>query len=566
MILPSQEKNWLKFFDEEATKAEVPRRTIYEHLVLQNTGYENYPALRYFNNVITYGSLIQNIQRCASAFEKLGVQKNEYVAVLSASIPEMVYCMYGLSKIGATMLAIDPRRSRTEIRDFIQKGKCRIIVVLDLAYEHISAATEGLAIDHRIIVSASDSLNTVQRIWQRSKQGRPSIPEQDGIRWWKDFISFGADRRSRTETYADDHVAAVTLTGGTTGTPKGVKISDTGFNAVALSFQYCGVPYDRSQKFMDIIPMFSSYGAVSSLHMPLSLGLELILIPKFDSEQGGKLICRYRPEHTLMVPAHYEKMIGSREMRRGTDLSFFLTAGTGGDTMNLGAEEKVNQFLKDHGGKYPISQGYGLSENSSAVSCCCNGNFKSGSVGYPLLTVTVGIFRPGTAEELDYDQEGEICVSGPTCMLGYLENEEETEKVLLQHPDGQIWVHTGDIGVMDREGFLFIRGRIKRTIARADGHKIYPAHMESVIGVHPDIVECAVVGVSDRNHGQGMNAMAVLSLKEGCDEQKVIQEVRELCLQLEERARPEEIRTMEELPHTAMGKIDYEKITVMVSR
>ena len=170
MILPSQEKNWLKFFDEEATKAEVPRRTIYEHLVLQNTGYENYPALRYFNNVITYGSLIQNIQRCASAFEKLGVQKNEYVAVLSASIPEMVYCMYGLSKIGATMLAIDPRRSRTEIRDFIQKGKCRIIVVLDLAYEHISAATEGLAIDHRIIVSASDSLNTVQRIWQRSKQ------------------------------------------------------------------------------------------------------------------------------------------------------------------------------------------------------------------------------------------------------------------------------------------------------------------------------------------------------------------------------------------------------------
>lgn len=165
--------------------------------------------------------------------------------------------------------------------------------------------------------------------------------------------------------------------------------------------------------------------------------------------------------------------------------------------MNAGLESKLNGFLRERGCKYPLSQGYGMSEVSSAASCCCNGNFKSLSVGYPLLTTNVAIFKLGTTEELDYGEEGEICISGPYAMLGYLNNPEETEKVMVTHPDGTVWVHSGDLGCMDEDGFIFIKGRIKRMITCFDGHKIFPVQIESVIGMVNDVQSCAVVGVAD---------------------------------------------------------------------
>ena len=559
MGLPSSEKVWLKHFSKDAISITVPKRTIYEHLITQNAGHENDTAILYYDNKITYGRLICDIHKCASAFERLGVQKEDKVAVLSASIPEMICCLYGLSKIGATLLALDPRRSITEIRNFLLKGNCSTVVILDLAWNHVAEAMDGLDIRHRIIVSATDSLSFSQRAWQVMSTDKTVIPEEDGIIRWKDFLKYSNENESKTVSYQENHVAAVTLTGGTTGTPKGVMLSDDGFNAIAIDFQNCGVPYVRGQRFMDIIPMFSSYGIVSSLHMPLSLGLELLLIPRFDPNQSGKLIKKYRPSHTLMVPAHYEKLMNSKELKN-FDLSFLVTAGSGGDTMNIGIETKLNQFLKDRGCKYPLSQGYGLSECTSAVSCCCNGNYRQGSVGYPLLTTTVGIFKPGTIEELEYDQEGEICVFGPNCMLGYLENEEETSLVMIRHADGSIWIHTGDIGVMDQDGFLYVRGRLKRTIARADGHKIFPSHIESIISMHPDVLECAVVGVQDKDNCQGKNAWAMVSLKSESQNSSIIEDLFSLCEQLEERARPEKILVFSEIPHTDLGKVDYNKI------
>lgn len=557
----SVKKPWLKHFSEEAINAELVRETIYENILKNNKNHLRNTAINYFDKKISYGTLLETADKCAASFAELGIKKGDIVACCSATIPEMAMALYGLNKIGAAMLGLDPRRSIGEIKDFIVNAKVDVLLLLDLAYDHVAPILNELELKKVVIISVDNYMPFAVRALKQLKMPAPKIPYTDKVISWKSFLKLGNGRQTETAPYEENAVAAITLTGGTTGAPKGVMLSNDGFNAVAMDFRYCGVTYNRHQRFLDIIPAFSSYGIVASLHMPFSLGLEIVMIPKFDPDKVGHYVKKYRPSHTLLVPSHYEKLMNSKEMAGGFDLSFFETAGSGGDTMNAGLEAKLNGFLKSRGCKFPLSQGYGMSEVSSAVSCCCNGNFRSLSVGYPLLTANVSIFKPGTCEELDYGEEGEICISGPSVMLGYLNNAEETEKVMIKHPDGTVWVHSGDLGHMDEDGFIYIKGRIKRMITRFDGHKIFPVHIESVIGAHTDVQSCAVVGVQDIHHAQGMQAVAVIQLREGADTDTVNTQLKELMeLSIEDRGRPEYICFVDDMPHAGMGKIDYNKL------
>ena len=554
-------KPWLKYFSDEAVNAELPRETIYEHILKNNDAHRSNTAINYFGGKISYGELLDTADNCAASFAELGVKSGDMVACCSATIPELAFALYGLNKLGAAMVALDPRRSASEIKQFIISSGANILLLLDLAYEHLTDMLAELNLDRIIIISADNYMPFAVRVLKQLKMPAPEIPLVGRTISWKEFLKLGKGKTVEAAKYGKNDLAAVTLTGGTTGMPKGVMLSNDGFNAVAMDFRYCGVEYTRHQRFLDIIPAFSSYGIVASLHMPLSLGLEIVMIPKFDADKVGHLVKKYKPSHTLLVPAHYEKLMNSKEMKNGFDLSFFQTAGSGGDTMNAGLEAKLNGFLRDHGCKYPLSQGYGMSEVSSAVSCCCNGNFKSLSVGYPLLTATVAIFKPGTTEELDFGEEGEICITGPSVMLGYLNNPEETEKVMVKHPDGTVWVHSGDLGCMDSDGFIFIKGRIKRMITRFDGHKIFPVQIESILGMHEAVQSCAVVGVNDSEHAQGMQALAVVKLRQGSDETAVREELKKkMEAELEDRGRPKFLHFVEEMPLAGMGKIDYNKL------
>ena len=560
---PSADKPWLKYFSEAALKDEFEHKTIYRNLLDCNVGNASVAALNYFGNRIRYGTLLANIEKAASAFKAIGIGEGDIVPCCAITTPEMVYALYALNKLGAAPLMIDPRTAAEGVSKFINESGSNTFVVLDLAYAHLEKMLAGKKLDNIVVISADTSMPLHIRLLKQLKMPAPRIAQTGNIIHWDRFIAQGSGIATEEAAYDAERPAAITLTGGTTGAPKGVMLSDDGFNAIAFDFKHCGVTYTAGQRFMNIIPMFASYGIVSSLHMPLSLGLELIVIPKFDAEKIGYYIKKYRPEHTLLVPAHYEKLMHSKEMANGFDLSFFRTAGSGGDTMNAGLEAKLNGFLAEHGCKYPLSQGYGMSEVSSAATCCCNGNFKSLSVGYPLLTTEVSVFKPGTTEECDYNEEGEICITGPSIMLGYMNNPAETEKVMVKHSDGKVWVHSGDVGCIDEDGFVFIKGRIKRMITRFDGHKVYPTHIESVMGGYADVQSCAVVGVKDHGHAQGMLPLAVVELRKGCmhDSDFVLKELEELCVkELEERGRPFKITFISEMPHTGMGKIDYFKL------
>ena len=563
LLTPSIEKPWLKFFSEEAREASMPKNTIYRHLRECSEGGHDNTALNYFGKKISYGKLLDEADRAAGAFTAAGIKKGDIVAAATVTIPEMVYALYGLNKIGAAPLMLDPRTNATEVLRFVKETGAKVFIVIDLYYEVLKDVIFESGVEKIVVISADTSLPASIRFLKQFKMPTPRIETSDKVLTWMQFTAFGEGVETETAAYGDNDLAAVTLTGGTTGAPKGVMLSNDGFNAIAFGFKHCGVSYKRGQRFMNIIPMFASYGIVSSLHMPLTLGLEVVVIPKFDADKVGRYVKKYRPEHTLLVPAHYEKLMNSREMANGFDLSFFRTAGSGGDTMNAGLEAKLNSFLESRGCRYPLSQGYGMSEVSSAASCCCNGNFKSLSVGYPLLTTTIGIFAPGTTDELDYGEEGEICISGPSIMLGYLNNKAETDNVIRRHPDGTLWVHSGDIGHMDPDGFVYIKGRIKRMITLFNGHKIFPTHIESVLGHHPMVASCAVVGVNDTTHAQGQLTLAVIEAKEHALEKltAIKNELYEMCRQeLEGPAKPYDIIFVASMPHTGMGKIDYLKL------
>lgn len=561
MKKPSQEKPWMQFFSDEARRAKLPKESIYQHIRRVNENHHDSIAISYFGRRISYGALLDSIDQCAAAFAAMGVKKGDIVTFCSITVPELVIGLYGLNKIGAAAMVLDPRNTASSVADFMANAGSHLLMMLDAApdlQDVLASEQIRKQADHIVVYSVRGSMPAGMKLLAGLKM-HVDVDYGDQILPWKRFMALGTDKEVKTVDYSKFQLAGIALTGGTTGAPKGVMFSNDGFNAVAMDFQYCGVEYDRTHKFMNIIPAFASYGMVASLHMPLSLGLEMVIIPKFDSDQVGKYIKKYRPQHTLMVPAHYEKLMNSKEMRNGYPLDFFITAGSGGDTMNAGLEGKLNSFLAERGAKFPLSQGYGMSEVSSAACCSCNGNFRSLSVGYPLLMNTMGIFKPGTTEELGYNEEGEICITGPAVMLGYLNNPKESEKVMVKHPDGQVWVHSGDLGSMDEDGFIYIKGRIKRMIIMFNGHKVFPTFIEDVLGKHEDVMSCAVVGVTDREHAQGKSVHAVIQLKDKSrNEESVKAELYDLMgAEIESSVIPKTMEFVDEMPHTGMGKIDY---------
>ena len=561
--LPSAEKPWMQFFTEEARKAALPEESIYQHMLKVNQDHRDDIAIRYFMNRITYGKLLDDIDQAAAAFQALGVKKGDIVTFCTITIPEFVVSLYALNKLGAAPLVLDPRDSCIHIQEFMKSANSRIVVTMTVTAP-VKEMIRELDADYIITYNAANSMSPGFVKWIAKRKMALDIQYNDRVLEWNTFMEFGYGHEDEVEIvdYSEFQLAGIALTGGTTGAPKGVMFSNDGFNAVALDFQYCGVEYTRSHRFLNIIPAFASYGIVANLHMPLSLGLEMVLIPRFVPEQVGKYFRKYRPQHTLMVPSHYEMLMNSEEMKDGFRLDFFVTAGSGGDTMNAGLEEKLNSFLKSRGAKFPLSQGYGMSEVSSAACCSCNGNFRSLSVGYPLLMNTMGVFKPDTTEELGYNEEGEICITGPAVMLGYLNNPEESEKIMVRHPDGRVWIHSGDLGSMDEDGFIFIKGRIKRMIIMFDGHKVFPTFIEGVIGKHPDVLSCAVVGVKDRSHAQGQSVLAVIQRKDpDRPEAETRSELQTLMEdEIEKRGIPSNVVFLDEMPHAGMGKIDYLKL------
>lgn len=553
---PSLEKPWMKYYERVNITEPVPNCTLYDYFRQSVANTPNGIGLNYYGKKFAHAQMIKEIERCASAFAALGVKQGDMVSFVSVAVPETIFAIYALNKLGVTANLVDPRMDLENIRRMITESGSRFTVCLDVPFPKVEKLLDKIAQDKIIVQPTARSLPLFKKV-AMNIASHQKIPYGEKIIRWNEFLAGGAGVETVAAPYVGDATVAIAYTGGTTGFPKGVMFTNDSVNAVAYNFRYAGLDTKPGQSFLDIIPVFTSYGFVCGMHMPLCMNLELLPIPKFDPTKFGRLVYKMRPNHMISTPAFYQFMMESSDVQM-LNLSFLITLGSGGDTMNEGLSARLTDFMKAHHIQYPLAQGYGLSEMSAAVSFCVNNIYKDNSVGIPSLTTTVGIFDPETGEELGYNEIGEVCICGPSMMKGYYNRPEETANVMRLHDDGQVWVHTGDLGYLDEDGFLFIKGRTKRMITRFDGHKVFPVNIESLVNARGLVANCCVIGVKDREHGQGEYPFVLVELLPGTKVEKECAAIYAECQELlEERGRPVGVLPVKEIPLTGAGKNDY---------
>ena len=561
VLYASEARPWLKAYDPKFIDQTLPDCSAFDFVCQQNQKHLGAPALEYYGRKITYADLIVNVKKTAAGLRALGMKKGDIATVVSVMTPEVIYAFYAADLIGATLNLVDPRYSEEGIREYIEEVDSHILLCLNVVYERCRQAAKRTHVEHIVVLSPADSLPMPLRLGY--KLANPDRNQyKSNVTHWKQLIANGQGQSTAAEPYDPDHACVVVHTGGTTGSPKGVMLTDVDFNSIAQQFGAYEKLFRRGQKLMNIMPPFIAYGYACGVHLPLVLGLTVIIIPNLDPAKLGALIWKYKPEHMFGVPAHYQQMASSL-LLKNKDLSFIRNYAAGGDAITVGAEQSVNDFLAAHGVEYGLAKGYGMTEVSSAATAASGLANKVGSVGIPLVNTLVSVFEPGTDTELPIGERGELCISGPAIMKGYYGKPAETAALLRHHSDGRVWAHTGDVGYMDEDGFVFLDSRIKRLIIRHDGFKVFPSMIENVISRHPAVQQCSVVGCTDKDHVQGRLPFVYVVLDPAADHKKrqIVRELQQICKEeLPEYVQPVGYKFLDELPLTPIGKVDYRKL------
>ena len=565
-VYASQAKPWLKYYAQKYIDQTLPTLSAFDFVCHRNQNHLNDTALDYYGRKFTYADLIVNVKKTAAALRGVGVKKGDIVTVVSIMTPEIIALFYAADMIGATLNLVDPRYSVEGIREYIEEVDSHLLVCLNVVYERCRQAAKRTNVEKVIVLSPADSLPPVMAVGYKLTTPDKNKYASNVIRW-KQFIKGGEGQSTAAEPYDPDHACVVVHTGGTTGSPKGVMLTDDCFNGIALQFQAYPKLFHRGQKLMNVMPPFIAYGFACGIHLPLVLGFTVIIIPNLDPAKLGSLVLKHKPEHMFGVPTHYQQLASDPKLR-DKDLSFIINYAAGGDSLSRGAEQTVNDFLAAHGARYPIAKGYGMTEVSSAATVAAGLDNKPGSVGIPMVNTVVAAFEPGTDQELPIGQRGELCISGPCLMKGYYNKPEETAILLRRHPDGRVWAHTGDMGYLDEDGFVFLDSRIKRMIIRHDGFKVFPSMIENVVSRHPAVHQCSVVGCADKDHTQGRLPFVYIVLKADTTAKKkqVIRELERMCAEeLPEYVQPVAYKFISSMPMTPVGKVDYRQLEADIS-
>ena len=565
-VYASQAKPWLKYYDQKFIDQTLPALSAFEYVCQRSKNHLNDTALEYYGRKFTYADLIVNVKKTAAALRGAGVKKGNIITVVSIMTPEIIALFYAADMMGATLNLVDPRYSVEGIREYIEEVDSHLLVCLNVVYERCRQAAKRTNVEKVIVLSPADSLPPVMAVGYKLTTPDKNKYASNVIRW-KQFIKGGEGQSTAAEPYDPDHACVVVHTGGTTGSPKGVILTDDCFNGIALQFQAYPKLFHRGQKLMNVMPPFIAYGFACGIHLPLVLGFTVIIIPNLDPAKLGSLVLKHKPEHMFGVPTHYQQLASDPKLR-DKDLSFIINYAAGGDSLSRGAEQTVNDFLAAHGARYPIAKGYGMTEVSSAATVAAGLDNKPGSVGIPMVNTVVAAFEPGTDQELPIGQRGELCISGPCLMKGYYNKPEETAILLRRPPAGGVWAHTGDMGYLDEDGFVYLDSRIKRMIIRHDGFKVFPSMIENVVSRHPAVHQCSVVGCADKDHTQGRLPFVYIVLKADTTAKKkqVIRELERMCAEeLPEYVQPVAYKFISSMPMTPVGKVDYRQLEADIS-
>lgn len=536
-----------------------PETTMFGAVLDAANRFPKAPALEFMGSYTTYSQLIKKIEQAATAFYAAGIRKNDVVTICTPNIPQAIVAIYGLNRIGAIASVVHPLSSQKNITYYLDYTDSKMILTLDNFYEKVRDAVAEAKRDTRILVARiQDELSPILAAGYILKSGKKYLkyPDKGHGMEWSNFVKYARRVTLPPVAYDKEKTAIILYSGGTSGTPKGIRLSDFGFNALGMQLvEASGLNITYGCKFLSVMPIFHGFGLGIGIHTMLENGAMCILIPQFTKDTYAETVLKKKPHFIAGVPTLYEALLGVDSLKNA-DLSFLKGVFSGGDSMSVELKKRCDAFFREHNADIQIREGYGLTESVNATCLTPIDRYKEGSIGLPLRDMIFKIVEPGTFNEVPTGELGEIIISGPTIMLGYLKNEEENEKTLRHDEDGTKWLFTGDLGCVDEEGFIYFKQRIKRMII-SSGYNVYPSQIEKVLNKHPDIDYCCAIGVKDAYKMHKVRAYIVL--KDGVpetDEEKT--KILEYCKKyLDVIERPREIVFRKELPRTLVGKVAY---------
>ncbi len=550
-------KPWFKYYGCVPETLEYPDCTMEEAVEQVAREYPDYIAYDFMGKKTTYSDAVRDIRSAAKALKALGVKEEDRVTICMPNTPQTVSMFYAANMIGAIANMIHPLSSENEIAFYLNDSKSKVAITLDQFFPKFQAIKEKTGLETLIIASVADALGPVKKVGYKLTLGKKiaKVPETDWTITWKQFIKNGDGVIEYRVPRRAEQGAAILYSGGTTGKTKGILLSNLNFNALGRQIIATNPMFEPGDKMLAIMPMFHGFGLGVSIHSMLVSGGRCILVPRFTPKTYAELLEKHKPNFIAGVPTLFEALLrldGIDDL----DLSCLKGMFSGGDSLSVELKKRIDKFLKQHKATIEVREGYGTTECVTA-SCLTPYNMsREGSIGIPFPDTFYKIVKVGTEEELPYGEEGEICLAGPTVMVEYCNHPDETAQTLRKHEDGRTYVHTGDLGVMDEDGFIYFRQRIKRMIVTS-GYNVYPSQMENVLDAHEAVHMSCVIGVPDPYKMQKIKAFVVL--KPGYEAgESMKKQLLEYCSKhVAKYAMPYDIEFREDLPKTLVGKVAY---------
>lgn len=523
--------------------------------------YPNYIAFDFMNSPTTYKKMVEQIEKCAKALKTVGVRENERVTIALPNCPQAIYLFYAVNLIGAVANMIHPLSAEKEIEFYLNASHSVTAITLDQFYHKFENIRQNTCITNMIIASVKDELSKPIRAGYMLTEGRriAKIPNDAPVIRWKEFMNMShcCFYNYKVARKPDDP-AVILYSGGTTGTTKGIVLTNRNFNALGQQVIAANPMFRPGDKMLAAMPIFHGFGLGVCIHTMLSQGGRCILVPRFTAKSYAKLMLKYKCNFIAGVPTLYEALLRLPTME-GKDLSSLKGVFSGGDSLSVELKKKLDRFLYDHNSTIQVREGYGMTETVTACCLTPPKMFKEGSIGIPFPDIYIKIVEPGTDRELPYGEEGEILLAGPTVMKEYMDNPEETAQTLRTHSDGLTWVYSGDLGMMDQEGFVYFRGRAKRMIV-SSGYNVYPGQIENILDAHEYVQMSCIIGVPDPYKMHKVKAFVKLAAGVPAVEDTK-QELLNYCRKhIAKYAMPYDIEFRDELPKTLVGKVAYREL------
>ena len=537
-----------------------PNTTMVGYLLESVARYPDLVAIEYYGRTYKYREFYEMIRSTAKSLRAQGVKEGDKIAICMPNTPQAVMMFYATNMVGGIASLIHPLSAENEIEDYINESGAKFLLTLDLIYDKVHNIIDKTNINKVVIASVGESLKNIKKFLYKFKSRGtvPKIELTDDIMTWKEFINYGYDYEGEIACLkSGDDPAVILYSGGTSGKPKGILLSNYNFNALALSSHLMIEQSGPGESILALLPIFHGFGLGVCIHTTLGCGMRVVLVPNFSPKDFAKLLHKHKISIVCAVPSLYEAMT---KMKLGkNDLSHFKCAISGGDFMSKELKEKVDNYLHEHGSNAEVRVGYGLTEASAATCATPTGEYREGSIGIPFPGTYYKIVAVGTHDEVPLGEDGEMCISGPTVMMGYLNNLEETIQALQTHEDGKLWLHTGDIGSMDKDGYIYFKQRVKRIII-SNGYNLYPSHIETIINSHPYVFTSTVIGIPHPKKVQVAKAFIVL--KDGIKPNKDVEKsIKEHCEKnLARYSLPAVYEFRDSLPKTLVGKVAYKKL------